>query len=341
MRRVTLADVAAEAGVSVALASIVMRGVPGAGPATRERVLAVAERLGYRPDSRARLLRSGRSHLLGVVFDVRHPFHHDLLTGLYAAADAAGYQLALSAVTPKRADRAAVGDLLHDRCEALILFGPRLRTAEWAEISARLPVVAMVRGVRQRDVDVVHTDDARGMRQAVDHLVALGHRRIAHLDGGRAHGSAERRRGYLDAMRHHGLEETQVIPGGPGEEDGAGAAAELLAGKPTAVVVFNDLSAIGLLDVVRRRGLDVPGDLSVVGFDDATVSRLAHVDLTTVAQDIDALAAEAIARAIDRIEGTPVASRSIVLPPRLVVRGTSGAAAATFTEAMKAGSAGT
>src|SRR4051812_23166847 len=108
MRRTTLADVAAEAGVSVALVSIVMRDAPGAGAATRARVLEVARRLDYRPDNRARLLRSGRSQLLGVMFDVRHPFHVDVLTGLYAAAERAGYQLTLSAVTPQRAEQTAV-----------------------------------------------------------------------------------------------------------------------------------------------------------------------------------------------------------------------------------------
>jgi DNA-binding LacI/PurR family transcriptional regulator len=311
--------------VSVALASIVMRGVPGAGAATRERVLDVAERLGYRPDSRARLLRSGRSHLLGVVFDVRHAFHHGLLTGLYTAAEAAGYQLALSAVTPRRDERTAVASLLEDRCEALVLFGPRMRIGELAALTARLPVVAMGRGVRHVDVDVIHTDDARGSREAVDHLVTLGHRRIAHVDGGRAHGAAERRNGYRAAMRRHGLADlVRVVPGGPGEDDGAGAAPGLLADPPTAVTVFNDLSATGLLQVVRRHGLDVPGDLSVVGYDDSSVSRLAHIDLTTVAQDVDAMAAHAVGRAIERIEGVPVGRRSVVTAPHLVVRGTTG-----------------
>jgi len=324
-RRTTLADVATAAGVSVALASIVMRGAPGAGAATRERVLAVAARLGYRPDSRARLLRSGRSHLLGVVFDVRHPFHVDLLTGLYAAAETAGYQLTLSAVTPRRDERTAVGGLLQDRCEALILFGPRTATAELATITARLPVVAMMRGVRHRTVDVVRTDDRLGSAQAVEHLVALGHRRIAHVDGGRVHGSAERRQGYHDAMRHHGLNGlARVVPGGAGEDDGARAAADLLADPPTAVTVFNDLAATGLLDVVRRHGLRVPEDLSVVGYDDSSFSRLAHIDLTTVAQDVDAMAARAVTRAVERIEGTPVDRREIVIAPRLVERGTAG-----------------
>src|SRR3954449_1514690 len=154
-RRPTLADVAAEAGVSVALVSIVMRDAPGASAATRARVLEVARRLDYQPDSRARLLRSGRSRLLGVVFGVQHPFHDDLLTGLYDAAEKAGYQLTLSAVTPRRDERTAIAGLLQDRCAALVLLGPLAPTAELAALTARMPVVVMTRGVRHRDVDVV------------------------------------------------------------------------------------------------------------------------------------------------------------------------------------------
>src|SRR5918997_1000147 len=138
-RRLTLADVAARAGVSVPLVSIVMRDAPGASAATRERVRRIAEELGYRPDSRARLLRSARSRLIGVV----------------------------------------------------------------------------ARPVRHRAVDVIRTDDAAGLGQAVDHLVRLGHTRIAHIDGGRAPGAAERRRGYCEAMHRHGLAElADVVAGG-------------------------------------------------------------------------------------------------------------------------------
>ncbi|BCJ39913.1 LacI family transcriptional regulator [Actinoplanes ianthinogenes] len=325
MRRPTLADVAAEAGVSVALASIVMRGAPGAGAATRERVLDVARRLDYRPDTRARLLRSGRSQLLGVMFDVRHPFHVDVLTGLYDAAGRAGYQLTLSAVTPRRAERTAIGELLQDRCEALVLFSPELPAAELAALARSRPVVAMMRAVRRRDVDVVRTDDALGSGQAVDHLVGLGHTRIAHVDGGTLAGSAERRRGYEEAMGRHGLMAyRKIIPGGPGEQDGARAAAALLDDLPTAVTVFNDLSATGLLDVVRGHGVRVPEDLSVVGYDDSSVSRLGHIDLTTVAQDIERMTTDAVTRAVDRIEDRTVIGRDIVVPPRLVVRGTTG-----------------
>jgi DNA-binding LacI/PurR family transcriptional regulator len=185
----------------------------------------------------------------------------------------------------------------------------------------------MMRGVRQRTVDVVRTDDERGLRLAVDHLVDLGHRRIAHVDGGRMLGSAERRQGYRDAMRRHGLEAYEkVVLGGSGEEDGARAVRELLDDPPTAVTTYNDLSATGLLDVLRRR-FSVPGDISVVGYDDSSFSRLAHIDLTTVAQDIDTMATLAVARAVERIDGAPVAHREVVIPPRLVIRGTTGPAA--------------
>jgi DNA-binding LacI/PurR family transcriptional regulator len=321
-RRPTLADVAARAGVSTALVSIVMRGVPGASDATRERVRRVAEELGYRPDLRARLLRSARSRLLGVVFAVDSDFHGDLVGGLYAAAERAGYELALSAVTPGRDEVRAVDGLLQDRCEALVLLGPQSSPARLAELAAAMPVVVVARQVRAAAVDVVRTADRVGVHEAVEHLVALGHQRIAHVDGGRAPGAAERRRGFREAVSRHGLGEVQVLAGGPGEEDGARAARRLLAGDrlPTAVAAFNDRSAVGLLDVLSRAGVPVPGAVSVVGYDDSRLARLSSVDLTTVAQDAGLMTTLAVGRAIDRLDGGPSSARQQVVPPRLVVR---------------------
>jgi DNA-binding LacI/PurR family transcriptional regulator len=305
-----------------------MRDVPGASAATRQRILRAAEEIGYRPDARARLLRSNRSHLIGVTFGVQHAFHGDLVSGLYEAADAEGYEIALSAVTPRRDERRAVGSLLQDRCEAMILLGPDSPAGYLAELAGRCPVVVVARAVNGRGVDVVRTADDEGLQQAVDHLVALGHRRIAHIDGGRAPGAAQRRRGYRQAMHRHGLDaDILIVPGGLGEEDGADAARQLLATvpRPTAVAVFNDRSATGVLDVFRNAGLSVPQDISVVGFDDSRLARLSHVDLTTVAQDAGRMATLAVARAIDRLDGTPTGGREIVIPPRLIVRGTTAA----------------
>jgi DNA-binding LacI/PurR family transcriptional regulator len=333
-RRTTLADVAARAGVSVPLVSIVMRDAPGASEATRERVRRAAEELGYRPDSRARLLRRTRSRLIGVVFGVQHAFHGDLVSGLYAAADAVDHELALSAVTTGRDERRAIATLLQDRCEALILLGPQLPTSALVELATRIPTVVVARPVRHRDVDVVRTDDAAGLHQAVDHLVGLGHTRIAHIDGGRAPGAAERRRGYREALERHGLAGwEQIIGGGLTEDDGATAARNLLdaTARPTAVTVFNDRCATGVLDVVRGSGVAVPGEMSVVGFDDSRLARLSHVALTTVAQDAQRITTEAVQRAIARIEGDVLAERELVVPPQLVVRTTTASPAADAT----------
>ncbi|WP_369135187.1 LacI family DNA-binding transcriptional regulator [Modestobacter sp. I12A-02662] len=319
-RRPTLADVAARAGVSTALVSIVLRDAPGASAATRERVRQVAAEIGYRPDSRARLLRSSRSRLLGVVFGVQHAFHGDLVSGLYAAAERVGYELALSAVTPGRDERRAVAGLLQDRCEALVLLGPSSPTAALADLATRLPVVVVARPVRSTAVDVVRTADDEGMHLAVEHLLALGHRDVVHVDGGRAPGAAERRRGYREAVRRAGLP-ARTVPGGLAEDDGAAAARALLAGPlPTAVTVFNDRCALGVVDVLRRAGGSVPGDVSVVGYDDSRIARLTSVDLTSVAQDVEQLTTLAVTRAVERLDGVPVARRDLVVPPRLVVR---------------------
>ncbi|WP_307834746.1 LacI family DNA-binding transcriptional regulator [Paractinoplanes lichenicola] len=323
-RRATLTDVATRAGVSKSLVSLVMRDEPGASPETRRRVLDAAAALGYHPDSRARLLRSGRSRLLGVVFGIQHPFHADLVTGLYSAARETGYELALSAVTPERDESEAIRGLLQDRCEALILLGPESRTAALTRLAERLPVVVLARSVRGPDLDVIRTADATGLALAVDHLVALGHRRIAHIDGGRAPGAADRRRGYRQAMHRHGFDaEIRIVPGGLTEEDGARAAEALLGDLPTAVTVFNDRCATGVLDVFNRNGIQVPGTVSVVGYDDSSLARLAHINLTTIAQDVPAMTRQALARAIARLEDTPITARESIVPPHLVIRGTS------------------
>jgi DNA-binding LacI/PurR family transcriptional regulator len=318
--------VAAHVGVSTTLVSLVMRDAPGASAATRERIRRAADEMGYRPDSRAQMLRRLRSRLIGVMFRVQDPFDGDLVGGLYAAADRADYELALSAVAPGRDERRAVASLLRDRCEALILLAPHSSTSYLAGLVGRMPTVVVARTVRHRALDVVRTDNAAGLHQAVDHLVALGHTRIAHIDGGRAPGAAERRRGYREAVHRYGLADTSyILPGGPTENDGARAARAVLdiEPSPTAVTVFNDRCATGVLDVLSKAGLSVPGQMSVIGFDDSRLAGLSHVDLTTVAQDVEQIADFAVARASARLDGTDITERELVVPPHLVVRSTT------------------
>ena len=331
---VTMADVAARAGVSRALVSIVFRGVPGASEASRERVMRAAAELGYRPDRRARLLGSSRSRTVGVVFGLQQEFHTEMVERLYEAVESTGLELALGATAPTRSEQTAVQRLLEFRCEALLLVGPAMPHRDLEELAGQVPVVVLARELRSDSCDVVRTDDELGARFAVEHLVALGHREIVHVDGQQAPGAAQRRRGYHAAMAAAGLEDrSRIVPGGLTDEDGERAARELLAGQvlagrshPTAVAAFNDHCAAGLLAVTRQRGIAVPGELSVVGFDDSRIAGLSSIDLTTVAQDSATLAEEALGLALRRAEGSDEPAAEVVVPPRLVVRGTTAAA---------------
>lgn len=325
MTSTTLADVARAAGVSVALVSIVMREAPGASDATRARVREVADRLGYVPDQRARLLRSADTRLLGVTFDLHQPFHGDLVEHLYAVAADRGYDVAISAVAPSRDERSAVQALRRERCDALVLLGPGLSSGALAALGADVPTVVVARRSDAPGVGSVHGDDELGVALAVDHLVSLGHRRLVHVDGGTAPGALERRRGYADAARRHGLE-PWVVPGGATERAGVDATTALLGAPtpPTGVVAFNDHCASGVLDALLRARRDVPADVSVTGYDDSRLAVARQDLMTTVAQSAREMAERAVDGVLGLIAGAP--AEDAVLTPRLVVRSTTGPA---------------
>jgi DNA-binding LacI/PurR family transcriptional regulator len=323
----TMADVAARAGVSKALVSTVFRDVPGAGPATRERVLRAASELGYRVDNRARMLRRSRTRLFGVVFNIGDTFHADLAAALYPPAEAAGYDIVLSATTAKRPEHLAVESLLYDRCEALLLIAPQTTDEELEIFASKAPTISLARRAQASSVDVVRTRDSDVVRTALDHLQSAGHRRITMVDGGEIHGSVDRRRSYRDIMRRRGLRElSSVVPGGNTEAAGKTAAEKLLGqgGElPTAVITFNDRCAVGLMFEFRRRGVRVPEDVSVVGYDDAQMASLPFIDLTTVGQDTTATAAAAVARAVGRLDEGAAAGGETLVSPYFVERGTT------------------
>jgi DNA-binding LacI/PurR family transcriptional regulator len=325
-RRPRLSDVAARAGVSAGLVSLVLRNQPGPALATRTRVLAAAADLGYRADRTASLLARRRSRHLGVLLDVRNAFHAELVTDLDAAATRAGYDLVLSTVTPGRDEDSAAGILLDFRCEALILLGPEAPAARLAALARQLPVVIVGRRVPGAAADVVRAADDQGVAEAVGHLAGLGHREIAFVDGGRGTIASDRRRGYRRAMRGLGLAaQMLVIPGDHTEDSGVRSAAVLAARArlPTAVIASNDRCAVGLLDALARSGVPVPAAVSVAGYDDSTLARLAHVDLTSVSQDAASQAAHAATLAAERLEEGRTAPREVVLTPQLVVRGST------------------
>lgn len=330
-RRPTMRDVAREAGVSQSLVSIVFRGVPGAGEDARRRVLEAADRLGYVRDESARSLRSRQATTLGVTFQARGPFHHELLDGLYLATAETPHHLVLSAVSDSRGEGTAIQDLLEYRCGALVLLGSAKTEDELAELAGRVPVVCVARRSAAPGVDWVASDDVPGMYQAVGHLKELGHADVVYLSCPQAAGGRDRLRAFEAAVEAHGMGgRVRVMRGGVTEEEGATLAEELLSAGdlPTAIFGFNDRNALGVIDVLIRRGVRVPDDVSILGFDDSEVASRRPIAMTSVHQDPASLARFAAERAIQRLSGAGPAAqpRGTLLPTALVVRTTTGPA---------------
>ena len=330
--RPTIKDVAARAGVSKGMVSLALRGAPGPSAQTAARVLQAAADLGYRADRAASSLALRRTRLLGIVMTVRNAFHAELVEELQAAAEEAGYDVVLGAVSRTRGERAAVETLLDSRCEALLLLGPELPDAGLVELDRRAPVVVLGRRPRRAGggggPDVVRASDEVGMRLLVEHLVGLGHRDLLHVSGGTGDIAADRRTGFEVAVAAAAVRGT-VVDGAFDEEGGSVAVRRALGEgwTGTAVVAANDRVALGVLDVLVREGVDVPGRVSVTGYDDSPLAQLRHVRLTSVSQDPAEQARQAVRTVLRRLEEGPEAEPvDVVLTPRLVVRDTTGVA---------------
>ncbi|MEA5456533.1 substrate-binding domain-containing protein [Sinomonas sp. JGH33] len=247
-------------------------------------------------------------------------FHFDLLEGLYAAAADHGYDLILSAVTPDRGEQQALESLADFRFDGLVMLGPPVAEPGMA---GSLPVAVMGWSVEDDSVDVVRTSDVHGMSLAVDHLVQLGHRRIAHLDGGSGLVAVARREAYIKAMAERGLgDDVLIVSGGEDSLAGLRAAGKLIAAAelPTAVVAFNDDTAAAAVSLFAQEGIDVPGRISVIGWDDSHLAQNPDFDLTSVAQRPHEMARVAIERIVARCDGSEIGEREVVLEPTLVVR---------------------
>ena len=321
---VTLEDVAEATGFSRALISIVMRNAPGASEQTRELVMAKAKELGYRPDIRARALASTDSRILGVVFGVAGSFHLKLLDGLYAAADKHGYSLVLSAVTSARNETKAVSGLLDFRLAGLIMLGPAKAKPIFA---GQLPIAVVGWQVTEPTVDSIQTSYDSGMNLAVGHLTGLGHKSIAHIDGGSGLIATARTKSYKKAMKAAGLTNfIQVIAGGEDSIDGQKAADYLLqlATRPTAIIAYNDDVAVAASTHFAYAGLSVPNDISLIGWDDSEAAARSEIPLTSVRQEPEQLAKLAFERILARIENPEREYEAIILEPTLVIRRSTG-----------------
>ncbi|MEU1573645.1 LacI family DNA-binding transcriptional regulator [Streptomyces collinus] len=328
MRQPTIRDVAERAGVSKSLVSLVLRGSDQVRPEKRDAVLRAAQELGYRPNVAARSLSEQRTRTVGVLLnDLRNPWFVDLLDGLNSLLHANGLHMLLAdARLNRRTGQDPADPLLDLRVDGLVLVGTLPDPAGLGAVAERIPVVlAGSREPAPPGVDVVAGDDERGARLVTEHLIGLGHRRIAHIAGYGAVG--ELRRGSFEAaMRRHGLGERAVVePSDMTEEGGYRTTVRLLSGpeRPTAVFAVNDMAAIGVLSAAEELGLRVPRDLSVVGYDNTSIARLRHVWLTTVDNTSHEVGRRAARCLLERFEGPGGAGRTQLAMPTLEIRGST------------------
>jgi len=323
----TIKDVADRARVSKSVVSRVMRGAGTVSRESRDAVLAAAEELSYRPNAAARSLVQRRSFNVGVLAsDLHNPFFAEIIDGIAAAAAAAGYQMLIATGNRDRdAEAHALETLLELRADGVILLSPAGaapgRTC--LQICAGAVVAIMM---RVPGVDVVVNDDVRGAELAVRHLAGLGHRRIAMVDGGAGAGAAERRSGYEAAMTMLGLGDLIQVATGDCTEEGGYSGAQLLLRRnprPTAIFAGNDLAAVGALNALEEPGLEVPADVSLVGYDNTALASLRHISLTTVHQPRRQIGEMAMKAVLRRIQRNRARAKRLVLEPHLVPRQTT------------------
>ncbi|SDU66626.1 LacI family DNA-binding transcriptional regulator [Jiangella alkaliphila] len=310
--RPTIADVAQRAGVSKGLVSFALNDKPGVSPQTRDRILEAARDLGWQPSLRARALSVNRAFALGLVISrdpeiiTGDPFYPSFIAGVERELAPAGQALVLSVVPDEEAELAAYRKLVADRRVDGVFITDLRHDDARIELARELNVPAVTLGHPETPspFPAVSMDDRAGIEAAVDHLVGLGHRHIAHVAGPARmlHGS-RRRRAFEDAMARAGLPAGLVVETEFRAADGAHATRDLLSRPdgPTAIVFANDPMAIAGLGYAQRSGLRVPDQLSVTGFDGSDVGEHIFPALSTVATDAvswGAVAARVLLRSI-------------------------------------------
>lgn len=328
---VTMRDVARRAGVSVATVSYVLNGTANVTAETRRSVLEVIEELDYHPNSFARGLAKRATRTLGIAINrdryLSDPFLMEFVAGIGDTTVAAGYSLLLTPFHNK-ADLALVKER---RVDGLLLLDTDVDDPRLPQLRQQnFPVVIFGRAENVRDFPWIDVDGYAGGGLVVEHLIRLGHRRVAHVAAPQhfMYGR-ERLRGWYDGLVRAGITPPAawVVEGDLTEAAGETAVERLLAlpEPPTAIFAASDLMAAGVVKAARRRGLRVPEDLAVVGFDDTTMAEWLSPPLTTVQQPILDLGRQAAQMLLEVVEGRSSAPKGVLVLPRLVVRRSCGA----------------
>jgi LacI family transcriptional regulator len=319
---VTIRDVAQAAGVSPSTVSRALTVPDKVDERTRERVLALAASLGYRANRAARGLITGRTGNLGLLVpDLANPFFPGLVKGIQARALESDYQVF---VVDTDEDASAEPELIRQlakQVDGLLLCSPRMRPGPLREATEAAPTVLVNRAVP--GASSITFDNAEGARALIEHLAGLGHRAVGYLGGPAGSWSgAQRLRGVREGCARSGVVLHELGGVAPTFEGGTSAVETVLSAPVSAVVAYNDLVAIGLLQALAERSVDVPGRLSVVGFDDIPMAGMIRPSLTTVAMPLDRAGREAVDLLLGMLSAPEI--KQLRLPTELRVRGSSG-----------------
>lgn len=337
--RVTTQDVAEQAGVSRATVSFVLNDVPGMriSPKTRRRVKRVALQLNYHPDATARRMVSGQTHVLGFVMrqtsdqTFADTFLPQVLNGLSYGAAAMGYHILFEPIAPDN-KTSTYARLIHERhVDGIVLSGPRIDDRELSRIHVEGAPIVLMGQLPGTDIPFVDVDNIGGAEQATRHLINLGHRRIALITNAPPAytASVDRQKGYRRALTKAHIKYTKELVryGNFTPQSGFIAMNELLDlhSPPTAVFIASDTVAFGALHAIRRRGLHVPQDLALVGFDDVPLSSYIDPPLTTLCLPAYQLGRVTTDLLVRLIRKEPIKHTQILLETKLIIRESCGA----------------
>lgn len=330
---VTMRDVAKRAGVSLTTVSHVVNNTRYVSDGVKERVLAAMQELDYRPNELARSLRRGQTNTIGLILpDSANPYFAEIGLAIETYAFESGYSVILGN-THGETDKEDhyINVLRTKQVDGIIFVAAGDRTTSVRNLlRQRFPVLLVDRDLEGIQVDAVMLDNHHGGYLATKHLIELGHRRIGLITGpSNLTPSAQRVTGYCDALSEAALscENGLIVSGDFHTNSGYYAALQLLdlPNIPTAIFACNDMMAIGVIRAAAERGLNVPNDLAIVGFDDIELASYTIPPLTTVAQPIEDIGQVAVQLLTERIDQADVAARRMVLSGELIVRGTCGA----------------
>ena len=345
--RVTLKDVAREVGTSVAAVSVTLsgkfNGSMRVSEATRKRIIDAAAALGYVPNPIAQSLSTGRSGVLGLVFPYvdafidRNPFCSMVMNGVFAEAIEDSYNMMLYTVKDAAG---SPGHTIDPRMDGLVMAVPPEDDPMLAECAERqFPCVAVVSPQRKDSVMTVNADDFNGGLLATKHLLSLGHRKVMMLHGGSGVSTnTPRMEGYYAALAEAGLEapDDMIVQAGFDWKPAFEAMNKVLDRPkslwPTAIFAVNDLCAAGAMKAIKSRGLRIPEDIAIVGFDDTWFATSIHPHLTTVRMPIQEMGAKAVRMLAAEVAGRPPQERNVVLDVSLTVRSSCGASLMATTE---------